>query len=191
MTHRQQRLGGTSNWHHGSQNLKNLEIPELGSIDAPGSADIISAVVTDKQQNKLGVMTMKPMKATKKTNRRADEYLQFVQAYKKTNELASKLRAAEAELQRCTEQLTECWPEGLLNDQILTSLGTITRAKKTSFSIMADDATLVAFAATHNLKTSPARGETVAVATLRAAASRGVDVSTVCHVSTTDVFSVQ
>ena len=125
---------------------------------------------------------------TKTTNRRSAVFSEFVDAYRNVAELSASLRAAEKELASITELMQASWPADA--DQVKTPRGTICRAEKTSFSITATDAELVQFAAVHGLKTTSPKPESVASATLRAAAGRGIDVSAVCSVETSPVFSV-
>ena len=129
------------------------------------------------------------MTATKTTtNRRSAVFLEFCDAYRNVAELSASLKAAERELASIQELMQASWPTD--TDQVKTARGVITRAEKTSFSITASDSELVAFAAAHGLKTTSPKPESVASATLRAAAGRGIDVSAVCSVETSPVFSV-
>lgn len=129
------------------------------------------------------------MTATKTTaTRRSAEFLEFVDAYKNVAELSASLKAAERELASIQELMQASWPEG--TDEVKTARGIITRAEKTSYSVTASDSELVEFARMHGLKTTSPKPESVASATLRAAAGRGIDVSAVCSVETSPVFSV-
>ena len=128
------------------------------------------------------------MTATKTTARRSETFLAYVDAYRNHAEIVATLKAAEKELSSITELMGAAWPED--SDQVKTPRGTICRAEKTSLSITATDSELVDFARAHGLKTTAPKPESVASATLRAAAGRGIDVSSVCTVDVSPVFSV-
>ena len=104
-------------------------------------------------------------------------------------ELASALAVAESH-QREVE--AEARAAGFQGGEILYkgeqySIATATTQK---FSVTAEDAELVAFAKAHGLKTTPPRPESCSSSTIRAAALRGIDVSQVCDVITTEVYAV-
>ena len=128
------------------------------------------------------------MTATKTTTRRSETFLAFVDAYKNHTELVNSLKAAERELASISELMAAAWPTDC--DEVKTPRGTIRRAILASYKITAEDSQLVDFARAHGLKTTSPKPESVASATLRAAASRGIDVSAVCSVETSPVFSV-
>ena len=104
-------------------------------------------------------------------------------------DLASALAVAEAH-QREVE--AEARAAGF-NSAVIEYKGegyTIATAQKQSFSISADDAALVEFARRHGLKTTPPKPESCSSATIRAAALKGIDVTSVCDVTTTEVYAV-
>ena len=128
------------------------------------------------------------MTATKTTTRRSEAFLEFVDAYRNHTELLASLKAAEKELASTSELMAAAWPADC--DEVRTPRGVIRRATLHSYKINATDAELVQFAQQHGLKTTSPKPESVASATLRAAAGRGIDVSAVCSVETSPVFSV-
>jgi len=104
-------------------------------------------------------------------------------------ELASELAAAEKHLQEIENRARAAG----FHAGVTTYKGTtysVATAEKTSYSISADDAELVAFAKAHGLKTTPPKPESCSSATIRAAAFRGIDVSAVADITTTEVYAV-
>jgi len=104
-------------------------------------------------------------------------------------ELASALAVAESHLR---EVETEARAAGF-RAGVTTYKGipySVVTAEKTSYSISADDAELVAFAKAHGLKTTAPKPESCSSSTIRAAALRGIDVTSVCDVTTQEVYAV-
>jgi len=104
-------------------------------------------------------------------------------------DLASALAAAEMH-QREVE--TEARASGFQGGEILYKGETYTIATTTTqkFSLTAEDSSLVEFARKHGLKTTAPKPESCSSATIRAAALRGIDVTSVCDVITTDIYAV-
>ena len=104
-------------------------------------------------------------------------------------ELAAELAAAEKHLQEIENRARAAgFYAGTTTYKGTTySINTTTTQK---FSLTAEDAELVAFAKAHGLKTSAPKPESCSSSTIRAAALRGIDVSSVCDVTTTEVYAV-
>jgi hypothetical protein len=104
-------------------------------------------------------------------------------------ELASELAAAEKHLQ---EIETRARAAGFFAG-VTTYKGStysIATAEKQSYSLTAEDSELVQFARRHGLKTSAPKPESCSSSTIRAAALRGIDVTSVCDVTTNEVYAV-
>lgn len=114
--------------------------------------------------------------------------LDFAQAYKLHAKAAQALREAEQALKTAQQQLAEHWTPGAA--EYVTALGTIVRAEKRSFELTAEPSELVEFAMKHGLSTTEPRPASVAPATIRAAALRGVDVSSVASETVSHVYSL-
>jgi len=113
---------------------------------------------------------------------------EFALCYKEHAEAAQALREAESALKLAQEQLEQFWTPG--NAEWVTALGTICRAEKRSFELTAQPAELVQFAMKHGLSTTAPKPASVAPATIRAAALRGIDVSSVADETVSHVFSL-
>jgi hypothetical protein len=113
----------------------------------------------------------------------------IVRATLAVRELAAALEAAERELQ---EIEAEARAAGFIGCDCMLkgTLYVITTSRTQKFSISADDSALVEFAKRHGLKTTPPKPESCSSATIRAAALRGIDVSSVCDVTTNEVYAV-
>ena len=104
-------------------------------------------------------------------------------------ELATQLAAAEAAQQAAEETARAAgFYAGVVEYKGNTY--SINTAQTQKFSISADDAELVQFARAHGLKTTAPRPESCSSSTIRAAALRGIDVSQVADVTTTEVYAV-
>jgi len=114
--------------------------------------------------------------------------LDFAQAYTAHAKAAQALRAAEQVLKTAQQQLAEHWTPGAA--EYVTALGTICRAEKRSFELTAEPEQLVEFAQRHGLNTTEPKPASVAPATIRAAALRGVDVSSVAAETVSHVYSL-
>jgi predicted alpha/beta hydrolase len=104
-------------------------------------------------------------------------------------ELASALAVAEAH-QREVE--AEARAAGF-DSAVIEYKGegyTIATTTTQKFSITADDAALVEFARKHGLKTTAPKPESCSSSTIRAAALKGIDVSSVADVTTNEVYAV-
>ena len=128
--------------------------------------------------------TIRPSRCTPKEAAGID----FAQAYKAHAKAAQALREAEQALKTAQQQLAEHWTPG--DAEYVTALGTIARAEKRSFELTAQPAALVEFAAKHGLSTTEPKPASVAPATIRAAALRGVDVSSVAAETVSHVYSL-
>ena len=104
-------------------------------------------------------------------------------------ELAAALEAAERELQEIEAEAREA---GFVGCDIMYkgTIYVITTSRTQKFSITAEDAALVEFARAHGLKTTAPKPESCSSATIRAAALKGIDVSQVCDITTTEVYAV-
>lgn len=112
----------------------------------------------------------------------------FALAYQRHALAVSELKQREADLKKAQEALAEHWPAG--QQTIPTDRGTICRAEKRSFELTAEPEQLIAFARVHGLNTTEPRPASVAPATIRAAALRGVDVSSVAAETVSHVYSL-
>jgi hypothetical protein len=104
-------------------------------------------------------------------------------------ELAAELAAAEKHLQEIESRARAA---GFFAG-VTTYKGTtysIATAEKQSYSLTAEDSSLVEFARKHGLKTTAPKPESCSSATIRAAALRGIDVSAVCDIITNEVYAV-
>lgn len=113
---------------------------------------------------------------------------EFAECYKELAAAAQALREAESALKLAQEQLETHWAPGAA--EWVTALGTIVRAEKRSFELTAEPAELLQFASRHGLSTTAPKPASVAPATIRAAALRGVDVSSVAAVTVSHVYSL-
>jgi NaMN:DMB phosphoribosyltransferase len=123
------------------------------------------------------------------TAQHAKHAMQIVRNTVIVRELAAELAAAEKHLQEIEERARAA---GFFAG-VTTYKGTtysVATAEKTSYSLSADDADLVQFAKAHGLKTTPPRPESCSSATIRAAALKGIDVSAVADITTTEVYAV-
>ena len=113
----------------------------------------------------------------------------LVRATLAVRELLTALEAAERELQEIEK---EARAAGLVGCEILFKGKTysITTAENKRFSLSADDAALVKFARAHGLKTTAPKPESCSSSTIRAAALKGIDVTSVCDVITNEVYAV-
>ena len=104
-------------------------------------------------------------------------------------ELAAELAAAEKHLQEIENRARAAgFYAGVSVYKGTTYSINTTQTQK--FSLTADDAALVQFARAHGLKISAPKPESCSSSTIRAAALRGIDVSSVCDVSTQEVYAV-
>lgn len=127
------------------------------------------------------------IRPTRCTPREAASH-EFAECYREHAAAAQALREAEAALKLAQEQLEEYWTPG--SAEWVTALGTITRAEKRSFETTAEPEQLVQFAQKHGLSTTAPKPASVAPATIRAAALRGVDVSSVATVTISHVYTL-
>ena len=107
------------------------------------------------------------------------------------SELSDNVRAAREALDKAERALTTAEPETL---EILQAKGpqvvdgrSFAIGEAVKVSATADDATLADFARQNGLKVSPPKPETLASATLRSAALKGLDVSEVAEVTRTPI----
>ena len=107
-------------------------------------------------------------------------------------ELSDNVRAARAALDAAERELTTAEPAAL---EILQNKGpqvvdgrSFSIGETLKVSATADDAALAEFARQNGLKVSPPKPETLASATLRSAALKGVDVSAVAEVTRTPII---
>lgn len=112
----------------------------------------------------------------------------FAVAYQRHALAVSELKQREAELKRAQNALAEHWPPTA--QTLATDRGTIVRSEKRSFETTAEPAELVQFAQKHGLSTTEPKPASVAPATIRAAALRGIDVSSVAAETVSHVFSL-
>lgn len=112
----------------------------------------------------------------------------FAVAYQRHALAAAELKQREAELKRAQDALAKHWPGDA--QTLATDRGTIVRAEKRSFETTAEPEQLVQFAQKHGLSTTEPRPASVAPATIRAAALRGIDVSSVATETVSHVFSL-
>lgn len=129
-------------------------------------------------------MTTKSKRST--INSAAAEY---AAAYRAHAEAVAAVRAAEKALADATRLVENLWPSPEA-ESVVTPSGTIRRAVKSSFTLTAEPAALVEFARQHGLTTTPPKPETVAPATIRAAALRGIDVADVAEETASFVYSL-
>lgn len=119
---------------------------------------------------------------------------QFAIAYQRHAIAVSELKQREAELKRAQNALAEHWPAADSATDgagyLATDRGTICRAVKRSFELTAEPAELVEFAMKHGLSITEPRPASVAPATIRAAALRGIDVSSVAAETVSHVYSL-
>ena len=113
---------------------------------------------------------------------------EFAVAYQRHAMAVSELKQREAELKRVQDALAKIWPGDA--QTIPTDRGTICRAIKRSFELTAEPSELVEFAQKHGLSTTEPKPASVAPATIRAAALRGVDVSSVAAETVSHVYSL-
>lgn len=113
---------------------------------------------------------------------------EFAECYREHAAAAQALREAESALKLAQEQLEPYWTPGAA--EWVTALGTITRAEKRSVETTAEPDQLVQFATKHGLSLSPPKPASVAPATIRAAALRGIDVSAVATCSVAHVYAL-
>lgn len=112
----------------------------------------------------------------------------FAIAYQRHALAAAELRQRESDLKRAQNALAEHWPGDA--QTLATDRGTICRAEKRSFELTAEPAELIQFASRHGLSTTEPRPASVAPATIRAAALRGIDVSSVAAETVSHVYSL-
>jgi len=112
----------------------------------------------------------------------------FALAYQRHALAAAELRQRENDLKKAQDALALHWPGDA--QTLATDRGTIVRAEKRSFELTAEPAELVEFAQRHGLNTTEPRPASVAPATIRAAALRGVDVSSVAAETVSHVYSL-
>lgn len=112
----------------------------------------------------------------------------FAIAYQRHAMAAAELRQREADLRKAQDALAKHWPADA--QTLATDRGTITRAEKRSFETTAEPKQLVEFAMKHGLSTTEPKPASVAPATIRAAALRGIDVSSVATETVSHVFSL-
>lgn len=113
---------------------------------------------------------------------------EFAIAYKEHAAAAQALREAEQALKLAQDQFEQFWVSGAA--EWVTALGTINRAEKRSFELTAEPEQLIAFARAHGLNTTAPKPASVAPATIRAAALRGIDVSAVATETVSHVYSL-
>lgn len=113
---------------------------------------------------------------------------EFATCYKEHAAAAQALREAEQALKLAQEQLEQFWEPGAA--EWVTALGTIVRAEKRSFELTAQPEQLIQFAQKHGLSTTAPKPASVAPATIRAAALRGIDVSSVAAETVSHVYSL-
>ena len=119
----------------------------------------------------------------------AKHALQIVRNTVIVRELAAELAAAEKHLQEIENRARAAG----FHSGVTTYKGTtysIATAEKQSYSLTAEDADLVKFAKAHGLKTTAPKPESCSSATIRAAALKGIDVSQVADITTTEVYAV-
>jgi len=104
-------------------------------------------------------------------------------------ELATQLAEAEAAQQAAEETARAAGFHSGVVEYKGTSYSIATTSTQ-KFSLSADDAELVQFARAHGLKTTAPKPESCSSATIRAAALKGIDVSQVCDITTTEVYAV-
>ena len=118
----------------------------------------------------------------------------FAIAYQRHSLAVSELKQREAELRKAQEALATVWPAADCATDgagyLTTDRGTICRAVKRSFELTAEPSALVEFAQKHGLSTTAPKPASVAPATIRAAALRGVDVSSVAAETVSHVYSL-
>jgi len=119
---------------------------------------------------------------------------EFAIAYQRHALAMSELRQRENDLKKAQATLAEHWPTADSATDgagyLTTDRGTICRAVKRSFELTAEPSELVEFAQKHGLSTTEPRPASVAPATIRAAALRGVDVSSVAAETVSHVYSL-
>lgn len=119
----------------------------------------------------------------------AKHAMQIVRNTVIVRKLAAELAAAEKHLQEIENRARAAG----FHAGVTTYKGTtysIATAEKQSYSLSAEDSELVAFAKAHGLKTTPPRPESCSSSTIRAAALKGIDVTSVADVITTEVYAV-
>lgn len=112
----------------------------------------------------------------------------FAIAYQRHALAAAELRQREADLKKAQTALESHWPADA--QTLATDRGTICRAEKRSFETTAEPKQLVEFAQKHGLSTTDPKPASVAPATIRAAALRGIDVSSVAAETVSHVYSL-
>lgn len=112
----------------------------------------------------------------------------FAVAYQRHAIAAAELRQRESDLKKAQTALEANWPADA--QTMPTDRGTIVRAEKRSFETTAEPEQLVEFAQKHGLSTTEPRPASVAPATIRAAALRGIDVSSVASETVSHVYSL-
>lgn len=114
---------------------------------------------------------------------------EFSAAYRAHAEAVAAVRAAEQALADATRLIENLWPSPEA-ESVVTPSGTIRRATKSSFTLTAEPEQLVQFAQAHGLAITAPKPATVAPATIRAAALRGIDVADVADETTSFVYSL-
>ena len=118
----------------------------------------------------------------------------FAIAYQRHALAAAELKQRESDLKKAQDALAKHWPAADSATDgagyLTTDRGTICRAVKRSFELTAEPEQLVEFAQKHGLSTTEPRPASVAPATIRAAALRGIDVSSVAAETVSHVYSL-
>lgn len=112
----------------------------------------------------------------------------FAVAYQRHALAVSELKQRETDLKNAQDSLSAVWPTDA--QTLATDRGTIARSEKRSFETTAEPEQLVQFAMKHGLSTTAPKPASVAPATIRAAALRGVDVSSVASVTVSHVYTL-
>lgn len=112
----------------------------------------------------------------------------FAIAYQRHAMAVSELKQREADLKKAQTALESHWPAD--SQTLATDRGTIVRSEKRSFETTAEPKQLVEFAMKHGLSTTEPKPASVAPATIRAAALRGIDVSSVAAETVSHVYSL-
>jgi len=113
---------------------------------------------------------------------------EFAVAYQRHALIVAELKQREAELRKAQDALANHWPGDA--QTIPTDRGKICRAVKRSFELTAEPEQLVEFATRHGLSITEPKPASVAPATIRAAALRGVDVSSVAAETVSHVYTL-
>lgn len=112
----------------------------------------------------------------------------FALAYQRHALAVSELKQRENDLKKAQAALEANWPADA--QTMTTDRGTIVRSEKRSFELTAEPEQLIQFAARHGLSTTEPKPPSVAPATIRAAALRGIDVSSVAAETVSHVYSL-